>query len=208
MNLFFEKYIQRFSFVSILVLKVALSFSQSPKFDSVSYGVLLKGDIKIFDEADLLITGCDLILDSANVLGQGKVILKNSEKQYILSTKSKVNHLLIHTPTSVQLLGDLQINKSLSVYIGIFDVSEAKLTMGGNSTLSLINGGKIIHHKHSKYLSSRPIHHKIPTFSTDAVFLSHPLENILYRLVIRPFLPYDILLHPDPSENIEIPPKI
>ena len=99
--------------------------------------------------ADTLGIWGDVVLDSAVVIGNGVLSLrghspnKPAMPQRIVAQRSEVQYLHLASPGKTVLLGDLRIEKSLTVEQGVFDVSAGKLEQGATCQIRLLRGARL-----------------------------------------------------------------
>lgn len=115
-------------------------FQQLPQVLTSSNNLYIGNtNVYITKNTDLIVTG-DLILNNADIAGQGSVILKSNQKQALKSTNSTISNLEIQNPLRVTLTGDLTITQSLVIDMGIFDISKANLQINPNHIFLTHNG--------------------------------------------------------------------
>ncbi|GAB3958107.1 hypothetical protein GCM10028805_51900 [Spirosoma harenae] len=91
----------------------------------------------------------DVVLDSANVVGEGQLSLRGRSTtepvapQRIVAKHAQVQHLHLANPGKTMLLGDLRVEKSLTVETGVFDVSAGKLEQGATCQIRLLRGAQL-----------------------------------------------------------------
>ncbi len=92
---------------------------------------------------DSLVVAGDLILDRADVVGEGVLLLKSDRPQQLIARQSSLNRLAIDNPNQVALHGDLRIKKRLAVKQGTFNTTDGNLRLDPACQTELLAGGQV-----------------------------------------------------------------
>jgi len=104
-----------------------------PSFGQEGF-VYVKGDIYI--ESEITLDNYDLVLNNAEVSGDGKLRLESSKPQEVVSHHSSIQNLEIITDSHISVEGELTIRDSLVVSKGKLDTQKARVTLEEASHVS------------------------------------------------------------------------
>lgn len=90
----------------------------------------------------LMVTG-DLVLDHAEVVGAGALVLKSRQPRRLRSTNSTLTNLVIDNPAQVTLTGDLRVTGHITVKGGTFATNNGTLTLTPACQTLLLAGGQL-----------------------------------------------------------------
>ncbi len=124
---------------------------------------------------DSLMVAGDLVLDHADVVGAGALVLKSRQPRRLQSTTSTLTNLVIDNPTQVTLAGDLRVTGHLTVKEGTFVTNNGILTLTPACQTQLLAGGQ---------LKTGPIVR--PAFPAARPLLSHALTGLLHLTTALP----------------------
>ncbi|PRY27022.1 hypothetical protein CLV58_13524 [Spirosoma oryzae] len=96
----------------------------------------------IHGQDSLLVAG-DLVLDRAEVVGEGVLLLKSRAPQQLIARHSTLINLAIDNPTQVTLRGDLRVKQSLTVKEGTLIDRDGNLTLDPTCQTTLLAGGQL-----------------------------------------------------------------
>lgn len=111
--------------------------------EQVPLGMGVFGAVLGIHSSDSLIVMGDLMLDHANVVGEGVLVLKGRQPRRLMSTNSILTNLAIDNPTQVTLEGDLRVTKHLTVKGGTFAADNGTLTVTPVCQTQLLAGGRL-----------------------------------------------------------------
>jgi len=110
-------------------------------------GFYVQGNVlAIFDKSVLSVKG-NVVLNHANIQGEGTLMLTDNKDIDLVSTFSSVQHLVINNTHTVTLRGSLTIQKSLKVQQGTFDVQHGNLILAENAIVQIYPQATIIQRK-------------------------------------------------------------
>lgn len=92
---------------------------------------------------DSLMVAGDLVLDHADVVGEGVLVLKSKQPKRLIARNSTLTNLAIDNPTRVTLQGDLRITGHLTIKAGTFATDEGTLMLTPTCQTKLLVGGQL-----------------------------------------------------------------
>ncbi len=111
--------------------------------EQVSLGMGVFGTVLGIHGSDSLMVAGDLVLDHADVVGAGALVLKSRQPRRLMSTHSTLTNLVIDNPTQVTLAGDLRVTEHLMVKGGTLVADNGILTLAPACQMQLLAGGQL-----------------------------------------------------------------
>ncbi len=184
------------------------TFPEKQKHENAE-GVYISGKIGILDkESSIYIINSDLVLDSAIILGKGKLGIIDSTTHNIYACKSSVQTICIRT-RETKLIGDLRIEVQLVLEAGILDIREGSLVFGDTARIWLAPGSRILALEREYVWSDGGGTHKsLRNLSGDCNYISSSNLEILFFEKVLLFQSYLIKYYYSDMSNIELPPKV
>lgn len=119
-------------------------------------GLGVFGSVLGLHGSDTLTVRGDLVLDRADVVGDGVLSMQGKKPARLVARHSRLAHLHIRAEKGVTLQGDLRIERSLTIETGILDVRTATMILGTQAQLRLLPTGKLLNPAMNTQLTRQP----------------------------------------------------